>query len=1154
MKAIIKVLTSRWLLLSIAFLMLSLVVWWGGPYLSLGTAQPFETGRQRLFGILWLAVLFVLSEVLRRFKARRASSQLAQDVSQQSAPANQPSAEATQLRARFEEAIAALRSSKGKGFNLYELPWYIIIGPPGVGKTTVIANSGLNFPLAKKFGKEALRGVGGTRNCDWWFTDEAVLLDTAGRYTSQDSEADSDQAGWAEFLSLLRKHRGRRPINGVMVAMSAPDLLSQSEGERARHVQAVRDRLAELGRELKIELPVYLFLTKLDLIAGFTEFFDDFNQEQRGQVWGVTFPLEISRAAQGPELLPDQFDLLLERLNSRLMQRLDGEREVRRRALLFTFPRQFAALRRNLADFVSSTFAAEGAARKLQLRGVYFTSGTQEGTPIDRMIGALARTFGLNMRAVATQQSQGRAYFIQRLLREVLFKESGLAGINRRMELRQGLANVAAYVTVALVLIIGLIGFSVSYRQNRQYLASLNPPVEQLKSLSDELDTTAPLIAGLERLDTFAKATEVAEQHRDDVPWRMRWGLYQGRSLGNAARDAYLRELNAVLLPAIAGHFRDRLLALASEPDKLYEYLKAYVMLGEPRYRDPNQLLYIGNVEWQRVFAEDPATLERFNAHFNALIADADHMQPAKVDAQIIDRARISLAQASLPALMYSRLKLGYVDDKRALNVGNEMALGGDAVFVRKTGVSLSEPFPALYTKPVFNYITRIDKAELVKQFLAERWVLGDKAPSLADSPLLMRDLMQLYEQDYIRAWDELLGDLTIKRIDDPQQAAQQWGLLAAPTSPLKRLLELVRANTALVDATKPKQPGAVEGAVNSAIGSMNRVLGGDTTKQPPVGTTITKHFEQLHRLVQGSPAPIDLTLLKFAALQSAMSQTGVIGGPSALQTANQQSVASNDLAAHAKTLPPMLAGIVKDLTGTTTAVINTNINADFLQRYREVVTECRSLAQGRYPLASNSTDNMTVADFAKVFGPNGTFDTFFRETMQTYVDTSGSTWRWKREAQAVGGPGIPRQFQRVRLIRDVYFQTPGEPKVFFEVTTDYADDNITRATLTVDGQKYEFRNGPTEVPRKMQWPGPEPGRAEFVVVLNSGALTREANAESGPWALYRLLAQATLQPKGDKLTASYLLGGREIRLLIAPASSRNPFRSNPLQGFNCQG
>ncbi len=121
----------------------------------------------------------------------------------------------------------ALKQKRRSGHSLYELPWYVIIGAPGSGKTTALINSGLHFPLEQRSGKGALRGVGGTRNCDWWFTDEAIFLDTAGRYTTQDSDANADSAGWAEFLKLLQKYRKRRPVNGVILTISAQDLMAQ---------------------------------------------------------------------------------------------------------------------------------------------------------------------------------------------------------------------------------------------------------------------------------------------------------------------------------------------------------------------------------------------------------------------------------------------------------------------------------------------------------------------------------------------------------------------------------------------------------------------------------------------------------------------------------------------------------------------------------------------------------------------------------------------------------------------------------------------------------------------------------------------------------------------------------------------------------------
>ena len=212
-------------------------------------------------------------------------------------------AEVVKLRERFEEAVSALKQQRRSGHSLYDLPWYVIIGAPGSGKTTALLNSGLKFPLEQRVGKGALRGVGGTRNCDWWFTDEAVFLDTAGRYTTQDSDATSDSVGWAEFLALLRKYRARRPLNGVIVTVSVQDLLMLDQAAREAHVEAARNRLAELNRELNIQLPVYVMVTKCDLVDGFSEYFEDLTVEGRAQVWGVTFAYDQTLANESPTVV-----------------------------------------------------------------------------------------------------------------------------------------------------------------------------------------------------------------------------------------------------------------------------------------------------------------------------------------------------------------------------------------------------------------------------------------------------------------------------------------------------------------------------------------------------------------------------------------------------------------------------------------------------------------------------------------------------------------------------------------------------------------------------------------------------------------------------------------------------------------------------------
>ena len=207
------------------------------------------------------------------------------------------------LGERLKEAMQKLKKMPGgkRGRRrLYELPWYMFIGPPGAGKTTALVNSGLNFPLAEGKGPAALRGVGGTRDCEWWFTDQAVLIDTAGRYTTQDSQATVDAAGWLGFLRLLKKHRRRQPLNGALLAIGLSDLAALSEPERLAHAAAMRKRMRELHDELGVRVPVYVLFTKTDLIAGFVEFFDNLGKEEREQVWGMTLPLdETAEGARG---------------------------------------------------------------------------------------------------------------------------------------------------------------------------------------------------------------------------------------------------------------------------------------------------------------------------------------------------------------------------------------------------------------------------------------------------------------------------------------------------------------------------------------------------------------------------------------------------------------------------------------------------------------------------------------------------------------------------------------------------------------------------------------------------------------------------------------------------------------------------------------
>ena len=334
-RMIFRALFNRTVLTILLLLILSAIIWIVGPIVQIGTWAPFapEWVRWSLIAFFWL--IWLVRLFFRWWRERNVNAallgQLAKMQSSAKPTDGQPagSEQVAELNKRFKDASEILKKTRfantEKGGFLsglskqyvYQLPWYAFIGAPGSGKTTALINAGLTFPLAEQFGKAAIRGVGGTRNCDWWFTNEAVLIDTAGRYTTQESNESIDKAEWQGFLALLKKFRPRQPLNGVLLTLSVADLLQMSAQEREVHASVLKARLNELREGLGVQFPVYVLVTKSDLLAGFTEYFLNYTREDRTQVWGFTLPYDP--ASTEPiairESFGREFDLLYKRLN-----------------------------------------------------------------------------------------------------------------------------------------------------------------------------------------------------------------------------------------------------------------------------------------------------------------------------------------------------------------------------------------------------------------------------------------------------------------------------------------------------------------------------------------------------------------------------------------------------------------------------------------------------------------------------------------------------------------------------------------------------------------------------------------------------------------------------------------------------------------------
>ena len=1155
MKRLFKFMSQKWVISIIGLIALLFVVWFGGPYLGIGKSQPLAEPFNRLLAILIIIFIWGFNNLRHRVKASQANESMIDNLaaapeSEPEIPVDASAEEVATLQQRFEEATKHLKQTSlrdrifGKQY-LYDLPWYIIIGPPGCGKTTLLENSGLEFPLARYQQDKKISGVGGTRNCDWWFTDDAVLLDTAGRYTTQDSDQNTDSGAWLGFLKLLRKHRPRRPLNGVIVALGAEELLTKSDQARELHAQTIRTRLQELYAELGTDLPVYFLVTKMDLIAGFNEFFDDLGQSERAQVWGMTFALDDKKGPQEKTaLFANEFDALLTQLNERELWRLYQERDVNRRSLIHGFPQQIAGLKPILETFIQKTFGPNRFERAPKLRGIYLTSGTQQGSPIDRVMSNLAGSFGLNLQSLPAYQGRPRSYFINRLFKDVLFQESELAGANVRYE-RQRMWLQRGAFSVAIVLAIGIIvAWSTSFTRNQLWVNKLDNRIEQYQQVNASLPAEPNLDEMLKQLDN-AKEISLVYQAGDKAPWLMGMGLYQGHKLDDAADQAYLRILQNTLLPDIKSRLESDMLKGRDDAETQRRLLSLYMMLAEPSALDTNTFRPWVSANWADNLGGQNAIHDRMLSHLDALLQT--EFKPQSLDARLISKTQQVVCDIPLTRQIYSRLRQMAEAKTKTFNL-KRLSTAVTKNIISKPNKQNS--VAGFYTFDGYHDIVEEQGLSTANLTIEENLrVCQDKqeALQLADPEQLMRQVKLQYFDDYIAQWDAFLASLTLANINNLNTTVDMLAALSGRESPIEQLVNAISEQT-ILERAKIK----------------NVLEHFDLTKElSKPSNPVEKRFSPIHLLLReqdDKPSGVEEIRLKLqdlygysAEIAEASDKNEAAFEAAKVRMSQKQKDAIRDLRSTARSLPTPIAGIVESAATQSWGTILGSARAHINTVWRStVLREYRSRIENRYPIFLKGRQDTSLADFGQFFGESGTVDKFISNYLASFIDTR--RWRLRMiDGRSIGiSSSALKQIRRATQIREMFFQDGGrQATLSFKLKPISLDANVKRFTLDLNGKLLTYQHGPART-TNIEWPGSVENNQVRVIFDRLGSSSFSIIKE-GPWAWFQLLDDSDVFRQNDnQVDIAFSTAGLTATYQLDASSTTNPFSTGEHTKFRC--
>ena len=1173
------------LIMLAVLILLSLLLWFLGPSVTVFGVTPLQSVLARIYTIIGIFVFYFLITFIRHVLVRRANAKLVNSMLANnelvSMGNDMASDEVELIRERLEKTLKLLRDNpvdRRKGGNyLFELPWYILIGPPGTGKSTILRNAGLDYPLAVE-GQVAVQGVGGTRHCDWWISNEAVMIDTAGRYTSQDVNQGIDAAAWGGFLDLLKQHRKRRPVNGVMLAVSIADVAMSGEEERARQAEILRQRLRELHRAFEMRLPVYLFFTKCDLIAGFEEFFDDTDDREREQVWGITFDYDSQQMTYGPAFETGFIDLV-GRLERRLPIKLGEERANNRRCRIYGFPHEFGSLATILRGFISDVFRVNRYEAQPLLRGVYFTSGTQEGTPFDRILGAMSRSFAVSPAQQMPMSGQGKAYFIKKLLTDIIFAEQNLVGRNPRVERRIATLYTAGYAAV-IGLALGLSAY---------WLYGFNSSVATIREAEDTADRLRARLTEANRdrsLVNILPALDAARDLQNTVAVSHGWlgagflSVDARPELEPAASNVYDTILKSYLLPTLVSRLGAKVQLLSSSPEQnnllLRDQLETYLMVTTGENYNEGRVVKEFEGQAQSAFALDPQQKSQMDAHIKSLVT----LLPTSSteDDPTVQAARNRLSQVPQVSDIYGRM----VQDADRLyqlpKISIVQLLGTGVLRSDSATLGGSNLIPGLYTKNGFYEFFLKRLPEYIKKSTGSDWVLGKDSISNETYNQTAQQIVQAYTKDYIKAWRGAIDQVRVIDFETIQRGQFVLQELSGPQSPLTNLLNKLSENVTLplpgnktaaaaagqAAAAAPGGAG-VAGALNAVAGSAEQAAISTALGDAPwPGDAIGDAFRPLTALVDPqSTNSLAKVQQLFGDLYGTISSVATAPQPSAAafdivvkRAKNPTSDSFAQLRSEAATKPEPVRSMVGYVSDRNWELLM-KLNHEYVDNkwQQEVVPLCVSILQDRYPFAPKASEEVSLQDFSDLFKPAGIIDKFYTDNLAPFVKVQGRQLTQVSIQNVTVGfnQNSLTQFSRARTIRDAFFGPQGTaPQAKFTIEPTFLGPKTLSSTFKLDDEQLIYRHGPIRA-KDFTWPSKlDASVATLEVTLLDG--TTQTVSKSGTWAIFRMLSDSGLsKARGqDNFVFSVGKGDTRASYRLKASSVVNPFNLGITSAFRC--
>ncbi len=1176
---------------AIIVIMICLAIWFVGPKLSYQAYYPLEPILHRVIAIAAVILLWGINNLIVMRREARTKKPAQTEVEK---PLDPIDIEVAGLRRSFANAMTTIRdkwTGPERGTkSLYALPWFLVIGPPASGKTALITNADLKFPISHLFGLEIIKSIRATEKPDYWVTSDSVLFDLPGGWMQTEDVPIEDsklidptrrrkevltREGrlWKAFMELLVQYRPRRPINGVVLCLDLPELLRSSDDERVNLASVIHSRLVELSEKLGTRFTVHIVINKLDKLAGFKEFFFLLPKSERTSPFGFSFTVnDVVNADSWQEEFSNQFKLFMERVNDDMIDRLYGQRDTPTRRSIYAFVRELAAIGPIISEFLKNALHSDKFSTPPMIRGLYFTSPRQEGVPFNALLSRIAQEHELPAPIMPAHAGLSQPHFTGELFQKIIFREAGLAGDNHVVERRKRFAfNSAVTASVLALLTFGFFLYQAS-QDNRARADNVVSMTRNYVGLPKTENASRDISVLVPPMNAIRAATDEYPGWREASESRRYLTLYEGRRVGPKVEEVYRDLLKERFLPTIATNLRDDIVRLGNDPktndsDLRLETLHSYLLLGDLGIRDEldaneetaNQGSHFVKdwmmKTWQKRYEGNDLTQASLNQHLDYSLLQARLATP--LDDEVVRKAQADLRRVPRDLRLYRNIEsLAQRQNPTRESFQTVIGPSFDLVFKLDPPEPKRASVPFFFTKKGFLDFFIDQNKKLSVKALEDSWVTGEREKviySSEDLEAFRKKVRHRFATEYIDAWYNSANALEITDFQNIDHAVSVLGEINGPANPLGRMLGLIKVNTEIYD------PKPVEVAADQAA---TAALKFDDDREQ--GLRINRTFTRLNDLTTAKekekPYMEELmaVLRQLEAYMREIKDGQASSKPIALERAKARADLKGDDPIYAlrrisTNLPEPLNKQLAKIADETWKVVLDAAKRDLQVQWQEkVYRQFNMQLATRYPFRKMAAEDISIEEFEQFFGPSGAFESFFQQHLKTFVNENTG------KPVVIDGRSIRvsdaflTEIQKVRRIRNSFFDSKGAPSLRYTIEPVSLSQGMGRAVLNIEGQLVPYSNGPSR-PIAILWPNALSSKQNVSQLSSFGGRTRDAASLTfqGIWSSFRLLDRATvsnLQPGSADVT--FNAGAGRVLYRIRVEGQENPFVTTPLSSL----